>query len=313
MQLQPPRFKMTLSSVLLGIIILNVSIIFVLALFFPSMPRIAEESALPVKNAHASASAAPMPGNSLRDAPPPKNYFGTLAQALVGAAYGDTLGEELIGFHNGHATYTSLAGNGTTNRVLNGIGSTKSDKLAFEVTVASPEERATNNLVVISPWQWDAKHNEVFLPPPEKYTTEWAGILLSHVLSHAYDTHVRNEAPNTQRDIASMHGELRAWNLQIRLVQKLTKGAYRSQLITAIKIGKYNNFPIESWVKHEDIPQPVYALVNDVLPHHPKSDEERAARDKTVFIALNFLRIDILGGGDRTKQKFLLTLSDLDL
>ncbi len=217
---------------------------------------------------------------------------------LTTSVAGDTRGEELAAFFRDHAIFSQLIGNGATRGLVSGTSPDellrqRHDPLTFEVTPSSLEERQANGLQVMASWQWEPGRNELFVPRIKTFTDPWAGIVFAHEISHAYDAVTGNEPrglpPN---DARFLDGEIRAYQLEFRLLDRLTNGRLRTSL-GAIVAQHSEDIGQQSWFMPDDTE---IASLEALFPE-ARSNEERATRLGSYVIQLNFLLNERLGGG----------------
>ncbi|TAL18967.1 hypothetical protein EPN90_04890 [Patescibacteria group bacterium] len=227
-----------------------------------------------------------------------------LGRALEAVAAGDPRGDLLIAFHREHAYYSVLVGNGVTIQHAAGNQSKSlRDPLAFEVTLATKRERALNGLPVNSGFEWNSQRNQLFALPVHVTTVEWGGILFAHELSHAYDVVTGVEPRQTKpSDRAYLEGELRAYEMEFRLADRLAKGAYRKTILTTLELRGYLKKELPNWIETLDDD---FRRIDAVFPSPAKDRDEQSARNAMAQIALNFVRIEKQKGGREDRLAYI--------
>lgn len=237
----------------------------------------------------------------------------TLIRALEKVAAGDPRGDALIAFHREHAYYSVLVGGGVTKALFQSAEEVRraESPFAFEITIASREVRARNGLHVAAAFQWDSARNELFLPDPAAISELWAGALFAHELSHAHDIVTGGEPRGLPtQDPRFLAGELHAYELEIRLVDRAMNEAY----LAAVRDLERRLAPTVGdapWVTLDQAETGAKKL--DAIFPPARSDEEQSARYGTTYMALNFAHIDARGGTERDKLRFIASTFGIDL
>lgn len=227
-----------------------------------------------------------------------------LVKAFESVAAGDETGDLLIAFHREHASHSVLIGRGLTAGLpVDNPREMLEDPLGFEVTIASREERVENQLRAYEQFQFDADRNELFAPPPDGYSESWFGFAFAHELSHAHDLVTGFEPRELPAgDRRFIESELRAYGLELRLIDNFTGGAFER---TAERIVSDDNRDVPTSLnvgtRTDDEFQELDALFPPAV-----SEDEKSTRGGLSIIALNFALIDRYGlGGTEAKIRFI--------
>lgn len=224
---------------------------------------------------------------------------------LTDIAAGDPDGDRLIAFLRDHAIYSVLVGGGVTHMVvsraqahedslLQGMG----DPHGFELTEATTEERRRNGLTVLSALAYDPNRNELFLPPLGTFDRMLVAALLAHELTHAYDYAYRVEEPSSFTSDDWQRGELRAYRIEFRLLDRALHGRLVQAVDHAISLfGSHLPQPpsscfgpndMEPWITHEF----------DNLLATPTNREEQTLRYTIWLLAMNDRLVERQNAGE---------------
>lgn len=236
---------------------------------------------------------------------------GWYERVLVAAAAGDARAEELAAFFREHAVFNRLMGGGITSMFAVGTSEEMVRRmqhpLTFEVTPASTEERRRNGLPVLQAWEWSHGRNELFVPLPGTFTDLWAGVVFAHELSHAHDavtgTEPRGLPPHDPRFI---DGEIRAYELEFRLLDLRTDGRWRAAA-EAVLDRRAAEADADDWLMLVNVD---FDAFDALFPAHLGRDEE-GVRGGAGTVMVNFLLNERRGGGIEGQRAFLYSLGQM--
>lgn len=213
----------------------------------------------------------------------------------------DPEGPELLALHDYGTIYSVLGSNGAilaaeTTRVR--VAS------PLLVIVSTREEREANGIIGTEVWQFHAVNGHRMLaPPPETFTDVWGGAVFAHELVHARDIMSGREPPVLPRhDARFIDGEIRAYELEFRLLNRTTGGDFR---VAGERI-------LDSRLSDEEgvwttMPPRTFVPFGELFPP-ARSVEERATRTGAYIIYLNFLLADRRGLGTEGRRAVLLQM-----
>ncbi|MCC7522420.1 hypothetical protein IT407_01275 [Candidatus Uhrbacteria bacterium] len=145
----------------------------------------------------------------------------------------DAEGRELLEFFGSYARYGILLGDGMMTdipTVPEGMPSAEGDPMNFTVVVSTQRQRMENGINSISPWEFLHEHALLFVPPNwSDQSDQVAGAVFAHELRHAFD-HARGIQPVRATPREVIEGELRAYSLEIRLLNLANAGRVDSVL-----------------------------------------------------------------------------------
>ncbi len=234
-----------------------------------------------------------------------ENPAGHLAQLkaqyhelLTAVARNDPEGEALIRFHQEHAQYSLLQGQGATVRVITAAqaAAIQNGQLpilthGFEVVVATFEERQRNGLQPLSSWQFVDERNSLFAPPAAGHHPILAGVVFAHELTHARDWRERPGDAGTNAE-----QELRAYDLEFRLLDRALHGRFWS-FIDA-RLSEFRSPTASRSCIRQDEIHPEVVRTLDQLLGPARSIEEVWVRGGVLLGALNLRMARQTGSGN---------------
>ncbi len=232
--------------------------------------------------------------------------YGWYEQVLADAVGGDAHGEMLAAFFREHAFFSRLIGRGVTQSAFEGATHPwVDDSLAFEVTPASIEDRARNGLRVNSPWEWQTMRNELFVPHQGTFTNLWAGVVFAHELSHAHDSVSGTEPRGLPADDPRfLDGEIRAYEMEFRLLDLRTGGRWRS-FVEEVLERRAGVAGADEWpMPHRDDLRTL-----DAIPTASLSRDEEDIRGGALTVSMNFLLNERRGGGIEGRRDLMRHLT----
>lgn len=150
---------------------------------------------------------------------------------------------------------------------------------------------------------------------PIPITKEWAGIILTHELSHLFD-YVYNVEQKGSRGDELFLGEVRAYGSEILAVDNFTKGRFKKALSDIVRTFKFksvddafsfvsNCFPGRKNECSDRIMDQLDPIVTNVPP---RSDGERNLRNGFYMIAICYQTIESLNiSNDKKKRAYINT------
>jgi len=147
-----------------------------------------------------------------------------LIHLLKNVTAGDQEGTMLAAFLEDEGRFTRLLAN---HQTIEMAGNT-----TFKVVIASRPDRIragiTRRSLLDNQFIFDADERALIIPELGEFTDLWGGVVATHELRHAYDL-IRNiERPHSTGD--EFHqGEVRAYELEIRLLDRYAKGAFTKE------------------------------------------------------------------------------------
>ncbi len=157
---------------------------------------------------------------------------------------------------------------------------------AFEITVADMARRRAYGMRALSDWQYDQGRNQLFVPPRARYSRLYGSILLLHELQHAYDLCTGRE-PGRPSDREWAEGEARAYELELRLVNRLTNGA--ASRFARTLADRYRPPGDTRWIWPHQTPDigPSLREWSRILGEPPATEEETGPRGGTLLVLMN--------------------------
>jgi hypothetical protein len=215
------------------------------------------------------------------------------AEILDRYVVGSAEGEHIVQFYRRHAVYSLLKGHemgapGATQIILSreererGLGQHPQD---FEITVADFAVRRLNGVGLAAQWNFSRDRNELFAPSENGYTPLWEAAVLGHELRHAYDHAMQIEPPNSAGR-AFLEGEVRAYLLELEILDRATNGAYSRELDAILA-----ERPSTSTGWLVTIPDAAIERLHRLFDP-PRTEDERATRLGSFLILINFRLIE---------------------
>lgn len=224
-------------------------------------------------------------------------------------AESDMLGYQLLRLLEDQTYYSVFATNGVTIRFAapdEDVSEAILTEQVLEVTVSHPEELRANGIAPAA-MQYMRNRRQLILPEESLFTELWFGLGLAHELSHAHDHLISRIEPTIGTAESYAAGERRAYEFEIRLLERALAQAGVEELIatTAHTLGA-DAQPLMI----TDPPPPVWQdLVG--FPSPARSRTELGIRCGLAVVAVNFYLIEQRGGGDREKEEFITTLHEV--
>lgn len=160
-----------------------------------------------------------------------------VTEALRLAVGSDPEGLELLAFVREQARYVTLSERG--RYLVDGRPDAEvpipDDGLVrgyFYIDVSDQAQRTRFGLGGESAFRYSPQRSTLFLPSPAMFTQLWFGVMYAHELRHAEDhlTGAERVEPGEHRGEEYMRGEARAHSLEIRLIDRVTRGDFVRQL-----------------------------------------------------------------------------------
>jgi hypothetical protein len=162
-------------------------------------------------------------------------------------------------------------------------------------------ERRRSGLAYHAEWEYHSGRKILTIPSRvgREYTRVWAGALFFHELRHAYDQVTGIEKKSTSGSVEFLMGELRAYTLEINLLDRETAGAFSRK--TAEIASSHDK---QGWIMID------FAMSRrlDQVFAPAKSENERIMRDGLFFVALNFQVSNNKKLGEKGKIDFLRSI-----
>ncbi|MEK7655910.1 MAG: hypothetical protein AAB386_04515 [Patescibacteria group bacterium] len=169
--------------------------------------------------------------------------------------------------------------------------------------------RAAHGFIPEANFEYAQSGNGIFTPPPSTFTDQWLGVRLAHELLHANDYLTGVEPPNPKGAGLTddfVQGEVRAHNLEVRLLDRMSNGAFGEILgLIAERYEPPAGFPAR-WFFSDSFDEFV-ELDKLFLP--ARSKEETNSRCGSYNIALNFMYAERLGLGEKGKAAYYRNMS----
>jgi hypothetical protein len=169
---------------------------------------------------------------------------------------------------------------------------------------AEQDSRAAYGFFPQANFEYSQSGNSIFTPPPNTFTDHWLGVRLAHELLHASDYLTGVEPPNPMGAGLTdefVRGEVRAHTLEVRLLDRLSNGAFRKILNKiAVRVEPPDGFP-GRWFYSKTLEE--FAELDELFPP-ALSKEESNTRRGCYNVALNFTYAERLGLGEKGKVTF---------
>lgn len=145
---------------------------------------------------------------------------------------------------------------------------------------------------------------------PKNITSEWAGIILTHELSHLYDR-VYESYPTSPTRSEWLESEVKAYSLEIDAINHFSKGRFRQALLDQLK--QYNIDSIDEFVfkikPQKQIWNQIVAKLNSTITQNPPlSTDESGMRDALYSLALCFSIAELSEENYSAKMRAVETL-----
>ncbi len=228
--------------------------------------------------------------------------------ALRELTQGDPNGERLSAWHDSHVTYAAVLP-GTAE--LFGVPvTTPVTQPGIVIAMVSPEELRALGAEFVSPWQYAPQNRRMHVLPPGQFTSVWAAAILAHELTHAMEYDAGVLPLGRMADDTHQDGEIRAYNVEIRLLDRATEGAlsrFVDQMIDARRIEETPRDPVSDRI------QPTLDEVRAFsgLFEPSASDEEELTRIVVLQQAANYRLADRYRLGETWKRRYNLFLEEL--
>jgi hypothetical protein len=199
-------------------------------------------------------------------------------RSLKLVAAGDPEGERLIALFERVTFYGTIVRPGRLSFDLN-EGKTRS----VMIIVASQEQRVANGYQSAANWQYINELRVIFTPLVEDYTELWAGVRLTHEISHVA-MHMDGTMPDKPTDQQLHNDEIRAHRLETRLVDRWTHGEYLKRIDAWFDAQPSLPDAPRAWFEHPD-----RELIRSLQPLFPdsKSVHEDATRNGSLLFTMN--------------------------
>lgn len=201
----------------------------------------------------------------------------------------DPEGQELLQFYQERFDYLHVLPNGQTfgrNEAVAG------DKL--RLVVMARDQREARGIMNEAGWLYDPGTRLLVTPDPESYTDIWAAVVFAHELSHArrYDVELNHQVTNLPGDQYFLE-EVRAHQLETRLLDRLTGGQYLTRINTWID----SQGPTITEGCMIGYPSSLGEAMRGLFPN-PKTSDELSLRDAAFLMTVNEVIVQRVNGGD---------------
>lgn len=225
-----------------------------------------------------------------------KNKFGEL---LKNISNGDEEANEIYKFYLANSVFVDAESK--EFHPHKPIPAEYSSPLAFKIFPSDMHVRRTLGLRGVNHWMYDHLTKILTVPIRSEweFTEIWAGAIFFHELRHAYDMLTGLEEMSATNSDVWLEGEVRAYSLEIRLLDKATNGKFIEILDAAVSRGSNRGWLNCSRETRKEL---------DGLFPPQKSPAEKSLRLPTYIIALNFRAVESGKLEGKTRLEFLRDL-----
>jgi hypothetical protein len=218
------------------------------------------------------------------------------------AVGGDEEGKMLTSFMMDKAQFVTKTGRMLNPLIITypskGNGAIPDINSGFRVYPSSFGDRRHLRVRELANWQFEPDRNLLMIPSRLEwtYTRLWAGVIFAHELRHVYDKVTGLEQRSRLGSEVWLLGEMRAYTLEIRLLNLATNGKFAKELE---KLS--SSYAGGKWIWPTD----AEVMQLNKLFKSIQSKSERFTRNTLYMVALNFTLAEQHSLGEAGKRQAL--------